>query len=715
MADAKRSVVIRLSLEQAQQLKSQLREVGEAGERSMGQIKSGAERASQALAAINVAAQALAVGATAVLALRQLVQAGDALTTSMFRLNNAIGSVAGAAAVYEQLYRSSLQTGVAVNESVDAFQRFSVAARSIGATNSEVARLVTGLQAAAIVSGASAQETASGVLQLAQGLASGVLQGDELRSLLESMPLFAEELARELGVSVGQLREMGAKGELVANRTFPAAIRAAETLAKKLNDAPLTVERGFNQLSVSTTNFLGQLDQAIGASRTLGRLLGLAAEALDGVRRGVGLGTAEEDVRGRAASAQAALDAEIGRQARNSPINPLDNMLRNRRLAAARRAAFAANADLAEFELGGNQREAAEATVAAQRAAEDQRRRAQERLNPLLDRLDPSRPIQQRFDEAKAAIEEGQRTGALTALEATVRLSQAERERTQALAALNNAVQRAGGAQRARNQVDSEGADLQREITQLIQQNETATERYARRMSELGELVERAAARNIIIPDETISRATNAALEDVTRATEQTREATRQTSDTARELGLTFSSAFEDAIVRGKSLQDVIQGIGADLLRLGTRRLVTEPLVGLLDRGIASLGGGGEGGLGGIFSGLQALAGRVVSAVFHEGGMVGGPSPTRGVPALAFAGAQRYHSGGFPGLRPDEVPAILQRGERVLSRDQVRRGMGGGASIVMNITTPDASSFRASQSQILADMNRAIGRGRRGL
>jgi hypothetical protein len=59
--------------------------------------------------------------------------------------------------------------------------------------------------------------------------------------------------------------------------------------------------------------------------------------------------------------------------------------------------------------------------------------------------------------------------------------------------------------------------------------------------------------------------------------------------------------------------------------------------------------------------------------------MVGSPGPGRRVPALVFAGAPRLHAGGWAGLRPDEVPAILQRGERVLSRAEVARGLGSGA------------------------------------
>jgi hypothetical protein len=75
------------------------------------------------------------------------------------------------------------------------------------------------------------------------------------------------------------------------------------------------------------------------------------------------------------------------------------------------------------------------------------------------------------------------------------------------------------------------------------------------------------------------------------------------------------------------------------------------------------------GGLGSIFAPVQ-----------HAGGMVGGPGLGRRVPAMVFAGAPRMHSGGWAGLRPDEVPAILQRGERVLSRAEVANGVGRGGT-----------------------------------
>jgi len=89
------------------------------------------------------------------------------------------------------------------------------------------------------------------------------------------------------------------------------------------------------------------------------------------------------------------------------------------------------------------------------------------------------------------------------------------------------------------------------------------------------------------------------------------------------------------------------------------------------------------------------------------------------VPAAAFAGAARLHAGGWAGLAPDEVPAILQHGERVLSRREARdyAGVGPAAAPVVNVTimARDAESFRQSRTQVAADIARAVSLGRRDL
>lgn len=186
-------------------------------------------------------------------------------------------------------------------------------------------------------------------------------------------------------------------------------------------------------------------------------------------------------------------------------------------------------------------------------------------------------------------------------------------------------------------------------------------------------------------------------------------------------VGTALSGAFrtaEDALagfVAGGKLdfQGLADSIMADLTRIAIRSAILGPIAGAL---------GGMGTSGGLFGGLfggGAEAG-MLSGVFHAGGLVGAPAPQRLVPALAFADAPRLHAGGMAGLRPDEVPAILQRGELVLSRAQVAaagstRDTRPPVTVVMNITTPDVGGFRQSQGQIAADAARAIERARRNL
>lgn len=187
--------------------------------------------------------------------------------------------------------------------------------------------------------------------------------------------------------------------------------------------------------------------------------------------------------------------------------------------------------------------------------------------------------------------------------------------------------------------------------------------------------------------------------------------------DWGKGLGSALTSAFrsaEDAIANfvtgGKiDFKALADSILADITRIAVRSAILGPLAN-------ALGGGSGGLLGGLFGG----GGGLFAGIFHQGGVAGGPAQQRLVPALAFAGAPRFHDGGVAGLRADEVPAILQRGEMVLSRAQLAaigaaRETRPPVNVVMNISTPDAGSFRYAQGQIAADAARAMERARRNL
>lgn len=81
--------------------------------------------------------------------------------------------------------------------------------------------------------------------------------------------------------------------------------------------------------------------------------------------------------------------------------------------------------------------------------------------------------------------------------------------------------------------------------------------------------------------------------------------------------------------------------------------------------------------------GIPNAGGSGIAGVFHTGGLVGGgKQANRNISSLVFASATRYHSGGIAGLMPNEVPAVLQKGEEVLTKQDPRHrdngGLGGG-------------------------------------
>jgi hypothetical protein len=187
----------------------------------------------------------------------------------------------------------------------------------------------------------------------------------------------------------------------------------------------------------------------------------------------------------------------------------------------------------------------------------------------------------------------------------------------------------------------------------------------------------------------------------------------RDAMDWGKGLGQSLVSAFQSAesafrtfVTTGKlDFKSLVSSILADLAVIAARRFILGPIANALSGALGGLGGGG-----GLFAGI-----------LHQGGIVGGPAPMRMVPAMAFAAAPRMHDGGWAGLRPDEVPAILQRGERVLSRREAAAygavAAGRDAAPVINVTvqTRDAESFRQSRTQVASDIARAVALGRRGM
>lgn len=156
----------------------------------------------------------------------------------------------------------------------------------------------------------------------------------------------------------------------------------------------------------------------------------------------------------------------------------------------------------------------------------------------------------------------------------------------------------------------------------------------------------------------------------------------------------------------GDALKDFVRGFVSSMAQIAARALATYLVLQLLDA---------------VFPGLgkTVAAGASVSAgVNHSGGMAG-TGPRRSLPAWMFAGAPRFHSGGKVGLKPGEVPAVLQEGERVLNRQETAAYNQGAGTRIVNVIDPalvqDYMSSAAGERVILNVIERNAGSVRQKL
>lgn len=162
-------------------------------------------------------------------------------------------------------------------------------------------------------------------------------------------------------------------------------------------------------------------------------------------------------------------------------------------------------------------------------------------------------------------------------------------------------------------------------------------------------------------------------------------------------FGRQLSGAMRDAVVGGKSLEDVLRRVGMNLAGMALSQGL-QPMTNLFSRFASGLSGG----LGNLLP-------------FAKGGVVGGVTPFAGGGVVA---APTYFpmAGGATGLMGEAgAEAILPLRRGADGRLGVAAGGGAPVNVVFNVTAQDAASFRKSEAQITGMLARAVSRGARTL
>lgn len=233
------------------------------------------------VAALRQSLSALAPTLAGAFSTAAVIQYADAWTAGRNALAAAGVATGDLARRQNELVDLASETRTGTAETIALYQRLSIATKELGLASSDTLRLTELLNKSFQSSGLSTQEAASAALQLSQALASGTLQGDELRSLRENAPLVAKAIADSMGVGIGALKELGAEGKITSQVIVDALFGASDQINATFSNTSVTVGQSLTILNNELGRFIGTADSGLSATERLAQGIVTLANNLD--------------------------------------------------------------------------------------------------------------------------------------------------------------------------------------------------------------------------------------------------------------------------------------------------------------------------------------------------------------------------------------------------------------------------------------------------
>lgn len=220
------------------------------------------------------------------------VQTTDQLTQIRARINLINDGSQSTAEIMDKIYSAANRSRGSYLDMADSVAKLNMLAKDAFSSNDEAIYFVEQLNKQFKISGASVEETTSAMYQLTQAMAAGKLQGDEFHSIMENAPMLAQSIASEMGLTVGQLKEMSSQGLITADIIKEALFNSAEETNAKFAEIPMTFQDIGTQIQneliaafqpameeISNMTSSGVLNDALAGLSIAFRLVGTAAQA----------------------------------------------------------------------------------------------------------------------------------------------------------------------------------------------------------------------------------------------------------------------------------------------------------------------------------------------------------------------------------------------------------------------------------------------------
>ncbi|CCL00905.1 TPA: tape measure protein [Clostridioides difficile] len=192
-----------------------------------------------------------------------LINLNDQMTSTNARLGMINDGQQSDSGLNKMIFQSAERSRASYLDTAQIVSRIGMNAGSAFSSTREIVSFAEQLNKKFIIAGASTQEMSSALLQLTQGLGSGVLRGEELNAVFESAPNIIKSIADYLDVDIGKIRGMASEGMLTADIVKNSLLAASAETNAQFEKMPLTIGQIFTSIKNNAIMIFGVIQKKI--------------------------------------------------------------------------------------------------------------------------------------------------------------------------------------------------------------------------------------------------------------------------------------------------------------------------------------------------------------------------------------------------------------------------------------------------------------------
>ena len=214
----------------------------------------------------------------------EIKETADAMMSLSSRIKIVTKDDAERLKIESALYQMSNKNRSSLEDLGDLYYKTALASKRFGASQEDVLKLTDIVSKSLVIGGADVAQQKATILQLSQALGSGVLQGDELRSLRENAPILMDAIATFFNTDVGGLKDMGAKGLLTTEKLMQAILSSGDAVNSKFAQITPTIGQAMTVLGNKFSKLILDIQNSTGI---FGTIAGIILQGVDLIGQGI--------------------------------------------------------------------------------------------------------------------------------------------------------------------------------------------------------------------------------------------------------------------------------------------------------------------------------------------------------------------------------------------------------------------------------------------